>query len=65
MKALFDIVKQWKWYDWAMLFIRMMGASPDHKVCGAPEPVYRIVMARCHVGNGAFLDTLAVSASKP
>ena len=25
MKALFDIVKQWKWYDWAMLFIRMMG----------------------------------------
>ena len=25
VKALFDIVKQWKWYDWAMLFIRMMG----------------------------------------
>ncbi|MGG3307517.1 hybrid sensor histidine kinase/response regulator transcription factor [Paenibacillus lautus] len=22
---MFDIVKQWKWYDWAMLFIRMMG----------------------------------------
>lgn len=25
VKALFDIVKQWKWYDWGMLFIRMMG----------------------------------------